>query len=87
MSSAPVSMVQLMRNGPKSMSEVVREGFKSDVKEAAMLKYIPARAAAVTCTGSVPVVGTFGTWYISKPADFITEESKPKMDSFMSSVI
>eukprot|EP00414_Alexandrium_minutum_P012226 CAMPEP_0113823274 /NCGR_PEP_ID=MMETSP0328-20130328/2660_1 /TAXON_ID=39455 /ORGANISM="Alexandrium minutum" /LENGTH=87 /DNA_ID=CAMNT_0000791213 /DNA_START=96 /DNA_END=359 /DNA_ORIENTATION=- /assembly_acc=CAM_ASM_000350 len=87
MASAGLSIEQLMRNGPKPASEVVRESFKTDLKEAAMLDYIPRRDAAVSYSSSVPIVGTFGTWYVSKPVDFIVPEPQPKMDAYMKSAI
>eukprot|EP00413_Alexandrium_margalefii_P036246 CAMPEP_0204587002 /NCGR_PEP_ID=MMETSP0661-20131031/47811_1 /ASSEMBLY_ACC=CAM_ASM_000606 /TAXON_ID=109239 /ORGANISM="Alexandrium margalefi, Strain AMGDE01CS-322" /LENGTH=87 /DNA_ID=CAMNT_0051596687 /DNA_START=82 /DNA_END=345 /DNA_ORIENTATION=+ len=87
MASTPASMIQLTHDGPKSMSEAVRETFKTDLKEAAMLDYIPARAPAVSCASSVPVVGTFGTWYVSRPVDFVAGAPKPKMDAYMTAAL
>eukprot|EP00409_Alexandrium_fundyense_P003386 CAMPEP_0185902054 /NCGR_PEP_ID=MMETSP0196C-20130402/1349_1 /TAXON_ID=2932 /ORGANISM="Alexandrium fundyense, Strain CCMP1719" /LENGTH=42 /DNA_ID= /DNA_START= /DNA_END= /DNA_ORIENTATION= len=41
MTSVPISMTKLMGDGGMPASDVVRESFKAELKEAAMMDFIP----------------------------------------------
>eukprot|EP00416_Gambierdiscus_australes_P028976 CAMPEP_0171091994 /NCGR_PEP_ID=MMETSP0766_2-20121228/35440_1 /TAXON_ID=439317 /ORGANISM="Gambierdiscus australes, Strain CAWD 149" /LENGTH=86 /DNA_ID=CAMNT_0011550185 /DNA_START=70 /DNA_END=330 /DNA_ORIENTATION=+ len=81
--SAAVSVDRLMPQAGRSASEAVREGFRRELQEAAMLSYLPPRTSGMMCADTIPVVGSFGTWYVCKPEDFVAPSPKPKMDAFM----